>query len=198
MARYTNIDDKKFPKRYDSYTDFARGWNACLGTILKLPTADVVPKSEFDEVNTEWAEAYKKLEYTLVGVMYRVDKWLEGEELEQDEVGRAIAMRKKTLQIVKNAENKVEFLRKTIAENAQQALEVTLEEIEKAKTEVAREIFEEMDGITELFIKGLIGELEMYDRLAKLKKKHTKPVEIVRDLAEEAVDRDITNKQNEE
>ena len=74
-----------------------------------------VPKSEVDEVNAEWAEAYKKLEYTLVGVMHSVDKWLEGEELEQDEVGRAITMREKTLQIVENA-----------------------------KAEVAREIFEEM------------------------------------------------------
>ena len=32
------------------------------------------------------------------------------------------------------------FLRKTIADNAQRSLEVTLEEVEKAKTEVAREI----------------------------------------------------------
>jgi hypothetical protein len=31
-------------------------------------------------------------------------------------------------------------------------------------------IFEEMDGITDLFAKGLIGELEMYDKLAELKK----------------------------
>ena len=90
------------------------------------------------------------------------------------------------------------FLRKTIAENAQQALEVTLEEIEKTKVEVVREIFEEMDGVTELFMKGLIEELEMYDMLAELKKKYAIKVPIVRDLAEEAVDRDITNKRNEE
>lgn len=38
--------------------------------------------------------------------------------------------------------------------------------------EVAREIFEEIDGITDLFAKGLIGELEMYDKLAELKKKY--------------------------
>ena len=41
------------------------------------------------------------------------------------------------------------------------------------KSEVAREIFEEIDGITDLFAKGLIGELEMYDKLAELKKKYT-------------------------
>ena len=38
---------------------------------------------------------------------------------------------------------------------------------------IAREIFEEIDGITDLFAKGLIGELEMYDKLAELKKKYT-------------------------
>lgn len=39
----------------------------------------------------------------------------------------------------------VDFLKKTIAENAQKALEVTLEEVENAKREVAREIFEEIE-----------------------------------------------------
>lgn len=52
-------------------------------------------------------------------------------------------------------------------------LKAVIEEIPETKSEVAREIFEEMDGITELFIKGLIGELEMYDQLAELKKKYT-------------------------
>lgn len=41
-----------------------------------------------------------KLEYTLLGVMHSVDKWLDGAELEMDEVNRAITMREKTLQIV--------------------------------------------------------------------------------------------------
>ena len=71
------------------------------------PTADVAPRSEVD-----------KLEYTLLGVMHSVDKWLEGEELEQDEVNRAITMREKTLQIIENT-----------------------------KSEVAREIFAEIDSI---------------------------------------------------
>ena len=47
------------------------------------------------------------LEYKLEGVMHSVDKWLDGEELEQDEVNRAVTMREKTLQIIeaKDAEN---------------------------------------------------------------------------------------------
>ena len=42
-----------------------------------------------------------------------------------------------------------------------------------ANIDVAREIFEEMDGITDLFAQGLICELKMYDMLAELKKKYT-------------------------
>lgn len=41
-----------------------------------------------------------ELEYTLLGVMHSVDKWLDGEELNHDEVTRAATMREKTLQIV--------------------------------------------------------------------------------------------------
>jgi hypothetical protein len=41
------------------------------------------------------------------------------------------------------------------------------------KTEdIAREIFAQVDGITDLFAVGDIGELEMYDMLGKLKKKY--------------------------
>ncbi len=47
-------------------------------------------------------------------------------------------------------------------------------EIEKAvSVKVARDIFEQVDGITDLLAKGLVGELEFYDMLAELKKKYT-------------------------
>ena len=42
----------------------------------------------------------------------------------------------------------------------------------RKQTEVAREIFEQVDGITDLLAKGLVGELEFYDMLAELKKKY--------------------------
>lgn len=70
---------------------------------LQLPPANVVSKSELDH-----------LEYTLSGVMHFVDKWLEGKELEQDEVNRAIIMREKTLRIVENA--KTDVAREILAE----------------------------------------------------------------------------------
>lgn len=50
------------------------------------------------------------LEYILWGVMHSVDKWLEGEELAQDEVNRAATMREKTLKIVETLQQDKERL----------------------------------------------------------------------------------------
>ena len=98
------------------------------------PTADVAPKSEVD-----------RLEYTLLGVMHSVDKWLDGDELEQDEVNRAITMREKTLRIIENA-----------------------------KSEVAREIFEEIEKYW-IYSDTLpdCARLLDLDKIAELKKKYT-------------------------
>lgn len=41
-----------------------------------------------------------ELELTLEGVMWSVDKWLEGDELKQDPVNRAITMREKILKLL--------------------------------------------------------------------------------------------------
>lgn len=63
------------------------------------------------------ANSYKRevinLELTLRGVMHSVDKWLEGDELKQNEVDRAVTMREKTLQIVERLKNLVEASKKT-------------------------------------------------------------------------------------
>lgn len=56
------------------------------------------------------------LEYTLLGVMHSVDKWLDGAELEQDEVNRAITMREKTLQIVEKLTEENERLQGLVKE----------------------------------------------------------------------------------
>ena len=81
----------------------------------------------------------------LTGVMYFVDKWLEGNELEQDEVNRAITMREKTLRIIENA-----------------------------KTDVAREIFEEIEKY--LISSDVLPDccrLADMNKIAELKKKYT-------------------------
>ena len=86
---------------------YSNGISAAIKEIGKLPTADVVPKSEVD-----------KLELTLQGVMWSVDKWLDEADYDADPIKRAITMREKTLQIV-----------------------------ETTKAEVARVIFEEIEEI---------------------------------------------------
>lgn len=50
----------------------------------------------------EAAEMLEKQAYIILGVMHSVDKWLDGEELEQDEVNRAATMREKTLRIIES------------------------------------------------------------------------------------------------
>ena len=52
----------------------------------------------------------ERLEYTLLGVMHSVDKWLDDDELKQGEVERAATMREKTLQIVERKMAKIEQL----------------------------------------------------------------------------------------
>ena len=49
--------------------------------------------------------------YKLSGVMHYVDKWLDGDELKQDEVNRAMLMREKTLQMVENLEIELKAMR---------------------------------------------------------------------------------------
>ena len=56
-------------------------------------------------------EEIENLTYTLLGVMHSVDKWLDGTELEQDEVNRSATMREKTLRIVEEKQAEIERLK---------------------------------------------------------------------------------------
>lgn len=101
MAEYKDIEPLKkqiadIKKAMNSQnSDYLTGYLCALsvteGIIATLPTADVVPKSEVE-----------RLEYTLQGVMWSVDKWLDEAEYNPDPVKRALTMREKTLQIVEN------------------------------------------------------------------------------------------------
>lgn len=62
----------------------------------------------------ELTEEISKREYIIVGVMHSVDKWLDGAELEQDEVNRAATMREKTLHIVEKLTEEVESLKQCL------------------------------------------------------------------------------------
>lgn len=131
--------------------------------LLMTPVEDVVPREEVD-----------KLEYTLLGVMHCVDKWLDGDELEQDEVNRAITMRENTLRIVENLQAEVERLNgELIVESTRRKNAVIA--YHSAKQEVAREIFEEIekcmshDYISTIGVYN--GALEL--RIAELKMKYS-------------------------
>ena len=52
----------------------------------------------------------EKLELTLHGVMWSVDKWLDEADYNQDQVKRAITMREKTLRIVEEKDAEIERL----------------------------------------------------------------------------------------
>lgn len=85
---------------------------------------------------------------------------------------RSVVETAETADVVSKSE--VEFLRKTIAENAQKSLEVTLEEIEKTKAEIAKEIFEEMDNIIyNLRDSPFYSSSDAVYELTELKKKYT-------------------------
>ncbi len=79
--------------------------------IRHLMKGDIFVSS--DLINRLQAEN-ENLEYKLTGVMHFVDKWLDGAELEQDEVNRASAMREKTLQIVESQQAEIERLKKAV------------------------------------------------------------------------------------
>ena len=97
-----------------------------LKKLKSIPTADVAPRAEVD-----------KLEYTLMGVMHSVDKWLDGDELKQDEVNRAITMREKTLRIVENARAEVAD-QKARADMCAEVIARQDKEIEKLQDKVKR------------------------------------------------------------
>lgn len=69
----------------------------------------IVRKAE-EEINRQ-QEEIDRLTYNLWGVMHSVDKWLDGTELEQDEVNRASTMREKTLRIVEEKQAEIERLK---------------------------------------------------------------------------------------
>ena len=76
----------------------------------------------------EMVDRVKEKEYTLIGVMHYVDKWLEGDELNQDECNRAATMREKVLRII-------EDLAKQLKEQPEKGLNELQDQLVKAKDE---------------------------------------------------------------
>lgn len=62
-------------------------------------------------------EHIEGLEYILMGVMHSVDKWLEGEELDEGEVNRAATMREKVLRIIEDKDARIQELKVKLRES---------------------------------------------------------------------------------
>ena len=75
----------------------------------------------------DYKKRVNELEYILMGVMHSVDKFLEGDEFEQDEVNRAATMREKVLQIIEGRDARIRELDKKL----QQAYSVIGEVVDK-------------------------------------------------------------------
>ena len=69
----------------------------------------------------------------LEGVMWSVDKWLDGDELKQDKVNRAITMREKALQITERQEAEIERLKAEIEEVNEADRETELQALKESK-----------------------------------------------------------------
>ena len=63
---------------------------------------------------SEQDKRVEELEQTLAGVMHFVDKWLDEEELENDEVTRADIAREKALQAIEARDARIQDLEKEL------------------------------------------------------------------------------------
>ena len=83
--------------------------------------------------------------YKLTGVMHSVDKWLDGDELKQDEVNRAITMREKTLQITEKQQAEIRRLNKE-ANKEQLRRQMYRSTVDEIKSEAIKEFAERLKG----------------------------------------------------
>lgn len=81
---------------------FGRGWNRQCRQIVDKAVVKLIENQK---------KKVENLEYTLIGVMHSIDKWLEGDELTQHEVKRAIRMREKVLQIIEKQQVEIDKLK---------------------------------------------------------------------------------------
>ena len=63
---------------------------------------------------SDYDKRIEELEYILAGVMHSVDKWLEADDFDKDEVNRAAIARERALQAIEERDNKIRELRTEI------------------------------------------------------------------------------------
>ena len=100
----------------------------------------------FNLIKRQQAEI-KRLNYSLLGVMHSVDKWLYGAELEQDEVNRAATMREKTLRTVEEKRAEIERLHKKVEELSEVLSDSIRIRYKEAKSEAVKEFAERLKKV---------------------------------------------------
>ena len=63
------------------------------------------------------SERVDELEYIIMGIMHSVDKWLDSDELMEDEVNRAAIMREKVLRIIERKDSRIRELENKLKES---------------------------------------------------------------------------------
>lgn len=119
-----------------------------------------------DEVAEQKAEK-ERLEYVLMAVMHSVDKWLEGDELKQDEANRACTMREKTLKITEKLHKKIDGLKKANQES--------WVAIEKKKAEIERLTVQRNTFALGMKVVKSEAYREFADKVKKISKEVTVP-----------------------
>lgn len=129
-------------------------------------------KEALDLINRQKAEI-ERLTYVLMGVMHSVDKWLDGDELKQDEVNRAANMREKTLRIVDGKQAEINRLNKEVDRLSQlmlyndgitdmtvsEAIRLFAERLKEKKQEVLTSVNISEYAVTESNINNLVKEM---------------------------------------
>ena len=169
-----------FVNRQNSNIEEIKSENSNLTSDLSSARAEIEKLTVELQAMRGAANSYKReainLELTLRGVMHSVDKWLEGDELKQNEVDRAVTMREKTLQIVERLKNLVEASDK----NCKTAVGI-IDKWEKqyafAKAEAAKKFAERVNEAAEnawidregdfIFSDSEISTYEIFDTLAE-------------------------------
>lgn len=99
---------KRIQEVFDNYDNLNGNEDPLYIAVLR-DSKRIVRKAEEEIARQQ--EEIENLTYTLLGVMHSVDKWLDGTELEQDEVNRSATMREKTLRIVEEKQAEIERLK---------------------------------------------------------------------------------------
>ena len=151
----------------------------CEGDLQRASTVS----HTIDLINRQKAEN-DDLFYKLTGVMHSVDKWLDGDELEQDEVNRAATMREKTLKITEDLQAENERLKKFLDMSRKVSLarrdrnlkicelnQKILEELKTAKAEAYKEFAEKLHEELRMYgIKDKFNKLVFLNVVDKAKK----------------------------